>query len=171
MLIDTNMARNQRFSQLVSPFSEWHRNQHDGINYFDLDMVGTCPACAAPLFLADTIYNLDFRFKGKSDWHRTPYKILAEAADIPYYEFFYTVEESNKRRDIIRFDINRIRPYSGKVWRNLSPDQMLQFLEYMALKSHGPNCTNKDYLIRKITNNKCGNKFIRQQNYVNFLSI
>ena len=32
------MARNQRFSQLVSPFSEWHRNQHDGINYFDLDM-------------------------------------------------------------------------------------------------------------------------------------
>ena len=52
-------------------------------------MVGTCPACAAPLFLADTIYNIDFRFKGKSDWHRTPYKI-AEAADIPYYEFFYT---------------------------------------------------------------------------------
>ena len=73
-----------------------------------------------------------------------------------------------KRRDIIRFDINRIRPYSGKVWRNLSPDQMLQFLEYMALKSHGPNCTNKDYLIRKITNNKCGNKFIRQQTMSTF---
>ena len=45
---------------------------------------------------------------------------------------------------------------------------MLQFLEHMALKSHGPDCTRKDYLIRKIENNKCGNRFIRQQIMSNF---
>ena len=44
-------------------------------------------------------------------------------------------------------------------------------LEHMALKSHGPDCPSKDYLIRKIKANKCGNRFIRQQNYVEFLSI
>ena len=165
------MPRNQYFSQLVSPFSQWHRLQNDGINYVDLDCVGVCPACATPLFLADTIYNKDFQFRGKSDWHRRPYKYLAEAADIPYYEIFYTVDESTKFRSCIRFDINRIRPHSDKQWRNLSPDNMLQFLEHMSLVSHGPNCERKDYLIRKIQANKCGNKFVRQQKYVEFLSI
>ena len=119
-------------STIDSPFSTWHRRQHDGVR---------------------------------------PYKVLAEGSDIPYYEIFYTVDESTRLREIIRFDINRIRPYSDKKWRNLSPDNMLQFLEHMSLKSHGPDCTAKDYLIRKIENNKCGNKFIRQQNYVKFLSI
>ena len=158
-------------STIDSPFSTWHRRQHDGVNMTDIDVVGICPACAAPLFLADTIYNIDFRFKGKDWWHQRPYKVLAEGSDIPYYEIFYTVDESTRLREIIRFDINRIRPYSDKKWRNLSPDNMLQFLEHMSLKSHGPDCTAKDYLIRKIENNKCGNKFIRQQNYVKFLSI
>ena len=165
------MPRKQYFDQLVSPFSHWHREQHDGINYFDLDCVGTCPACAKPLFLADTIYNKDFNFRGKSHWQQRPYVYLAQAAEIPFYEFFYTVDESTQFRNIIRFDITRIYPHSDKRWRNLSPDQMLQFLEHMSLKSHGPDCENKEYLIRKIQANKCGNQFIRQQNYVNFLSI
>ena len=39
------MPRKQYFDQLsFSPFSGWHREQHDGINYFDLDMVGTLPS-------------------------------------------------------------------------------------------------------------------------------
>ena len=158
-------------STIDSPFSTWHRDQHDGVGMVDIDVCGICPACAKPLFLADTIYNLDFRFKSKSSWHQRPYKFLAIKAEIPYYEIFYTVDESTKFRDCIRFDINRIYPHSDKKWRNLSPDNMLQFLEHMALKSHGPDCIEKDYLIRKITANKCGNQFLRQQNYVSFLSI
>jgi len=154
-----------------SPFSDWHRAQHDGINMIDLDVVGTCPACAKPLFLADTIYNINFLFKGKSEWHQRPYKFLADAAGIPYYEIFYTVDESTKFRDVIRFDIFRKVPFSDKAWKNLTPDHMLQFLEHMSLKSHGPDCPSKDYLIRKIKANKCGNQFVRQQNYVEFLSI
>ena len=168
------MPRKQYFDQLFSPFSGWHREQHDGICYFDLDMVGVCPACAKPLFLADTIYNKDFRFKGKSAWQQRPYVYLAQAANIPFYEFFYTVDESRASkgiRPVIRFDITRIYPHSDKKWSNLTPDNMLQFLEHMALKSHGPDCENKEYLIRKIKANKSGNQFIRQQNYVEFLSI
>ena len=72
---------------------------------------------------------------------------------------------------IIRFDINRIYPHSDKKWSNLTPADMLKFLEHMSLVSHGPNCENKDYLIRKITKNKCGNDFLHQQKYVEFLSI
>ena len=168
------MPRNKIFTTIDSPFSSWHRSQHDGVNMVDLDVVGICPACAKPLFLADTIYNVDFRFRGKSSWHQTPYKFLAVKAEIPYYEIFYTCDESKASRGIrpiIRFDISRIYPHCDKKWSNLSPDNMLQFLEHMALKSHGPDCTRKDYLIRKITKNKCGNRFIRQQNYVEFLSI
>ncbi len=168
------MPRNKIFSTIDSPFSHWHRNQHDGINMVDLDVVGICPACAKPLFLADTIYNKNFSFKGKDPWHQRPYKFLAVSADIPYYEFFYTVDESKAHRGIrpiIRFDITRIYPHSEKKWRGLSPSDMLKFLEHMSLVSHGPNCENKDYLIRKITKNKCGNDFLHQQKYVEFLSI
>ena len=98
----------------ASPFSDWHRNQHDGINMVDIDVVGTCPACAKPLFLADTIYNVNWSFIGKDEWHQRPYKFLADAAGIPYFEFFYTVDESTPFRDIIRFDVFRIVPFSNK---------------------------------------------------------
>lgn len=165
------MPRNKIWSVIDSPFSNWHRKQHDGIAYCDLDVVGICPACAKPLFLADTIYNRDFSFKSKSEWLQRPYKFLADAAGIPYFEFFYTVDESTKDRDIVRFDIRRVYPFSAKQWDNLVPDHMLQFLEHMALKSHGPDCDSKDFLIKKITANKCGNLFLRKQNYVEFLLI
>ena len=49
------MPRNKIFSTIDSPFSHWHRNQHDGINMVDVDVVGICPGCAKPLFLSDTI--------------------------------------------------------------------------------------------------------------------
>ena len=76
------MPRNKIFTTQDTPFSTWHRSQHDGVNMIDLDVIGICPACAKPLFLADTIYNKDFQFRGKSDWHRRPYKFLAVAAEI-----------------------------------------------------------------------------------------
>lgn len=165
------MPRDKIFDVQNSPFSTWHRRQNDGIMMTDLDVVGICPGCATPLFIADTIYNKDFRFRGKNSFLQFPYKFLSEKADIPYFEIFYTCDESKRHRPCIRFDIRRIRPFTKKFWKNLSEDQMLQFLEHMALVSHGPNCTRKDYLIRRITANKCGNNFIRQQKYVEFLSI
>ena len=110
-------------STIDSPFSTWHRRQHDGVNMTDIDVVGICPACAAPLFIADTIYNIDFRFKGKDWWHQRPYKVLAEGSDIPYYEIFYTVDESTRLREIIRFDINKPAASSAPVFIRFPEDR------------------------------------------------
>ena len=82
------MPRKQYFDQLVTPFSYWHRNQHNGIAYSDIDQVSLCPACAAPLFLADHIYNKDNQFRSKSEWLYRPYKILAKAAKIPFFTIY-----------------------------------------------------------------------------------
>ena len=60
------MARNQYYNQLKTPVSTWHRSKHDGVAYLDLDFLSVCPACAEPLLLADTIYNINDEFKGKS---------------------------------------------------------------------------------------------------------
>ena len=140
------MPRNKIFTTIDSPFSSWHRSQHDGVNMVDLDVVGICPACAKPLFLADTIYNVDFRFSGKDSWHQTPYKFLAAKQRYHITRSSIPVDESKAHRGIrpiIRFDIFRIYPHCDKKWRNLSPDNMLQFLEHMALKSHGPDCAQE----------------------------
>ena len=59
VLLAFYMPRNKIFTTQDTPFSTWHRSQHDGINMCDLDVIGMCPACAKPLFLADTIYNVD----------------------------------------------------------------------------------------------------------------
>ena len=81
------MPRNQYFSQLVSPFSYWHRKQHNGVAYTDLDQLSICPACAAPLLLADHIYNIDNKFRSKSEWLYRPYKIMAKAAKFLFLQF------------------------------------------------------------------------------------
>ena len=64
-------------STIDSPFSTWHRRQHDGVNMVDID-VWDLSSLRKTTVLADTIYNIDFRFKGKDWWHQRPYKVLAE---------------------------------------------------------------------------------------------
>ena len=44
---------------LKSPYSKWHRKQHNGIAYTDIDKIAQCPACGKSLFLADLIFNKD----------------------------------------------------------------------------------------------------------------
>ena len=57
--IKVYMPREKITSILTTPFSHWHRQQHNGIAYLDLDYISVCPACATPLFIADQIYNKD----------------------------------------------------------------------------------------------------------------
>lgn len=163
------MPRQKISTVLTSPFSNWHRNHHDGISYTDLDVLGLCPACAKILFVADTIYNKDNNFKGKSQWLRSPYKQVAVSLDIPYFEFFYTVDEKTADRDIIKFNVRRIYPYKKNLI-SLDPDEMLQYLEYKSLVQHGPNCSNKEYLKERVQENKSKNLFARKYKYVQILS-
>ena len=149
------MPRNQYFSQLVSPFSYWHRKQHNGEAY------------TAPLLLADHIYNIDNQFRSKSEWLYRPYKILAKAAKIPFFTIWYSVDENTENREITEFHVKN-QLTDGQRLR-LTPDQMLEYLEYKVLQ-HAPECSSKDYLLKRVTEaNEHNNNFLRQDNYVKIL--
>ena len=165
------MARNQYYNQLTTPFSAFHRGLHDGISYLDIDFLSICPACAKPLFLADTIYNRNNDFKEKSAWMQRPYKFVAEKCELPYFIIWYTVNEiSEKERPITEFHIKRIYPPGGKGIVKLTPDEMLQYLEYK-VQQHIPNCSSKKYLLKRVTTKSEHNAdFKRLNNYVKLLS-
>ena len=165
------MARNQYYNQLKTPVSTWHRSKHDGVAYLDLDFLSVCPSCAEPLLLADTIYNINDQFKGKSAWLNKPYIYVAEKCKIPYFNIWYTVNEiSEEERPIIEFHIKRIYPKSDGSLRKLTPDEMLQYLEWK-VQQHIPNCTNKKYLLKRVTAATAPNSnFKRLENYVKLLS-
>ena len=165
------MARNQYYDQKHTPVSAWHRSKHDGISYLDIDFLSICPACASPLLLADTIYNINDQFKGKSGWLNKPYIFVAEKCKIPYFNIWYTVNEiSEKERPITEFHIKRIYPPGGKGITKLTPDEMLQYLEWK-VQQHIPNCTNKKYLLKRVTAATAPNSnFKRLENYVKLLS-
>ena len=165
------MARNQYYNQITTPFSTFHRSKHDGISYLDIDFLSICPACAKPLFLADTIYNRNNDFKGKSPWFQKPYKSIAEKCEFPYFIIWYTVNEiSERERPITEFHIKRIYPPGGKGIIKLTPDEMLQYLEFK-VQQHIPACSSKDYLLKRVTAvNEHNSTFERIQNYVKLLS-
>ena len=165
------MARNQYYNQLHSPVSSWHRSKHDGVALVDLDFLSICPSCAQPLFLADTIYNKNNDFKGKTPWFQKPYKFVAEKCDLPYFIIWYTVNEiSEQERPITEFHIKRIYPPGGKGIVKLTPDEMLQYLEYK-VQQHIPNCSSKKYLLKRVTTKSEHNAdFKRLNNYINVLS-
>lgn len=163
------MPRNKIYSVQNSPFSTWHRDKHDGISYTDCDVLGVCPACAKILYIADTIYNKNDDFTGKSEWLRFPYKQIALALEVPYFEFFYTVDESTQNRDITEFNVRRIYPYKKDLFK-LTPDEMLKYLEFKSIVQHGPNCPCKDYFLKRIQENKSKNLFERKYKYVQLLS-
>ncbi len=161
------MPRNQYFDQLVTPFSYWHRSQHNGIAYSDLDMVSICPACAAPLLLADHIYNKDNKFRSKSEWLYRPYKIIAKCLKIPFFTIWYSVDENTENREITEFHV-RNNLSEPRILR-LEPDWMLQYLEYKVLQ-HAPQCPSKKYLLQRVTEaNEHNNNFLRQYDYVKIL--
>ena len=164
------MARNQYYNQLHSPVSSWHRSKHDGVALVDLDFLSICPACAKPLFLADTIYNRNNDFKGKSAWFQKPYKFVAEKCELPYFIVWYTVNEiSEQERPITEFHIKRIYPPGGKGIIKLTPDEMLQYLEYK-VQQHIPTCSSKDYLLKRVTAiTEHNSNFKRLNNYVKLL--
>jgi len=161
------MPRDQFYNQLVTPFSYWHRQAHNGVAYTDLDQLSICPACAQPLMIADHIYNKDNQFKSKSEWLYRPYKFMARATGIPFFTIWYTVDENTKNREITSFNIKNQLTDGQTI--ALTPDEMLQYLEYL-VQSHIPVCQAKDYLLKRVTEaNEYNNNFLRKEDYVKVL--
>ena len=126
------MPRKQYFDQLVSPFSYWHRSQHNGVSYTDLDMLSICPACAQPLLLADHIYNKDnhvinCRFKFSSI-ENTSNKITFKF-DNCHIDLYLYEDNSNlviKTKDEKQFILNN---YSMDNYPNYSISQGAKYWE------------------------------------------
>ena len=161
------MARKAFYTQLTTPFSDFHRSKHDGISYLDIDFLSICPGCARPLFLADLIYNKNNDFKEKSAWMQRPYKFVAKKCELPYFLLWYTVDEiSEQERPITEFHIKRIYPPGGKGLVKLTPDQMLEYLEFK-VQQHIPTCSAKSYLLKRVTTKSEHNAdFKRLKSYV-----
>ena len=164
------MPRNEFYSVTRTPVSIWHRNQHDLVALTDIDHISICPACAKSLIICDTIYNKNNQFKGKSEWLQRPYKEIAKALNIPFWEVFYTVNEFETQRPIVEFNIRRIYPNPTNDLIKLSPDQYLQYLEHK-VQQHIPDCKSKEYLKKRMNTPTQQNKtLVRKNNYEKLLS-
>ena len=97
-----------------------------------------------------------------------PYKFMALKAEIPFFTIWYTVDEDTENREITEFHIQNQLSHGQR--RALTPDQMLEYLEWK-VQQHIPKCSAKNYLLKRITEDNQHNKnFTRRNNYVEILS-
>lgn len=161
------MARDKFYSVTETPYSKWHRSQHDGVAYQDIDKVSICPACAKPLFIADTIYNLNGACKPKPHWMNKAYIYIASQCNIPFFVVWYSVDEENNR-EVYKIDVQKIYPNKSNI-KSIQPDEWLNFIE-LKVKMHIPECESKEYLLKRIEADTPGNKtFKRKNEYVEIL--
>ena len=136
-----------------SKYSTWHRQQHNCLNFSDIDQVSSCNACLEPLFLVETVF---FNNQKLIKPHKIT-KRLAEMAGIPAYILWYhTVGEM-----MINFRIKKIAPnYPGgynSEPKRITPDHWLQYLEFKQVQ-HFPNCPKKDLLLKKLKEDPRANR-------------
>ena len=81
------MARNNYFNK-GDPYSEWHRSLDNKLGYIDIDSVGICLKCKAPLYLAETTFDVNQTWKAT-----TTTEALARLAGLPSFLIFYKVDK------------------------------------------------------------------------------
>ena len=87
------MARNEKYRKVLkTAYSKWHRNQHNGIAFTDIDKIAQCPACAKALFIGDLIFNKDDSYKTKVFFTKSVYLEISRALNIPYFEVVKGIE-------------------------------------------------------------------------------
>ena len=144
------MARNEVYpGVLKTPYSKWHRKQHSGIAYTDIDKISQCPACGKCLFLADLIFNANDQYKTKPFYTKRAYLEIATALQIPFFEIYYTTEGKEDNGPLESLSVRRIAPTEGKL-HHIDLDNWLQYLEFK-VQEHIPVCQSKDYLLKRVT--------------------
>ena len=164
------MARNEVYpGVLKTPYSKWHRNQHNGVAFTDIDKISQCPACGKCLFLADLIFNNNDQYRTKPFYTKRAYLEISKALQIPFFEIYYTTEGKEDNGQLERLSVRRIAPTPGSL-HHISLDDWLQYLEFK-VQEHIPVCQSKDYLLKRVTEENDYNKnFLRKNNYVKILS-
>ena len=122
------MARNNYFNK-GDPYSEWHRNLQNKLGYIDIDCVGICLKCKAPLYLAETTFDVKQKWKAT-----TTTEALARLAGLPSFLIFYKV---------IAFRIKQLTPTKDVKEVYLKPEAWVQAMELLQDR-HNLICTKKD---------------------------
>jgi len=110
-------------------YSEWHRSLKQKIAYIDIDSVGICINCKAPLYLAETVYD-----KGQTWKATTTTEALANLAGLPSFLVFYKVENQK----IVSFRVKQLTPIK-KEESILLPSGWIGMLQLLQEK-HTPDC-------------------------------
>ena len=136
-----------------SKYSEWHRQQHNLLNFSDIDQVSCCNACLLPLFLVETVFN-------NGQQLIKPHKItkkLAEMAGIPAFILWYrTIGDM-----MMNFHVKKIAPdYPGgynSEPKRITPDMWLSYLEFKQ-SEHFPKCSKKELFLKKLREDHRANR-------------
>ena len=128
------MARNNYFNK-GDPYSEWHRNLDNKLGYIDIDSVGICLKCKAPLYLAETTFDVGQSYKATTTTEK-----LARLAGLPSFLIFYKVDEN---REIIGFRVKQLTPEKYKQNVFVNPETWVQAMELLQDR-HNLICTKKD---------------------------
>ena len=145
-----------------NPYSIQHRNEHDGISYYDVDQISSCISCSKTLLCVDQIF--DNNYSTLKDFQKKHTKVLvqvAEALKVPGWLVWYKVDGD---RNVISLKVKQVSPTYKPAWdelpTELSWDQWVEYLEYKQ-QEHYPHCTNKPFFKYKIRRKP----FKRQANY------
>ena len=145
-----------------APYSVQHREEHNGISYYDLDKLATCISCSKILLVADLIF--DNNYSTLKDFQKKHTKVLvqvAEALKVPGWLVWYKCDEN---RIVLSVKVKQISPTFKPAWNELptflSWDQWVEYLEYKQ-QEHYPSCSNQAFFKKKIL----AKDFKRRRNY------
>ena len=116
------MARNNYFNK-GDPYSEWHRNLQNKLGYIDKDCVGICLKCKAPLYLAETTFDVEQSWKATTTTEK-----IAKLSNLPSFLIFYKV---NDKREVISFRIRQLTPEKYKENVFTEPQTWVQAMELL----------------------------------------
>ena len=116
--------------------------------------------------------DVNYTYGGKLD-SETPsaaHQVENDVVKSVWDDWFDDNEISEQERPITEFHIKRIYPPGKNDIVKLTPDQMLEYLEFK-VQQHIPTCSAKNYLLKRITTKSEHNTdFKRLNNYVKLLS-
>ena len=115
------MARNNYYNK-GDAYSEWHRSLKNDLGYIDIDSVGICLKCKAPLYLAETTFDVGQAWKATTTTEK-----LARLANLPSFLIFYKVENDK----VIKFRIKQLTPEKYKKDIELDPAAWVQAMELL----------------------------------------
>ena len=127
------MARNNYYNK-GDAYSEWHRALKNDLGYIDIDSVGICLKCKAPLYLAETTFDVGQAWKATTTTEK-----LARLANLPSFLIFYKVENDK----VIKFRIKQLTPEKYKKDVELDPAAWIQAMELLQDR-HNLICEKRD---------------------------